>query len=67
MGIKTIKIFENVPFEEGKTYMTKFATKQMFTVTKITVDKSGKQTKIEGLYVGNEDAGVCPIDRKSVV
>lgn len=33
----------------------------MFTVTKITVDKNGKQTNIEGLYVGKEHIGVCPI------
>ena len=63
MGIKKIKIMEDLPLEEGKTYMTKFQTKEMFTVVKIEVDKNGKQSRtIKGIYEKSSDLGVVGID-----
>jgi hypothetical protein len=62
MGIRKIKVMEDLPFEVGKTYMTKMQTKEMFTITKINVDvKTGKQKdQIEGIYPTRPDLGTCP-------
>ncbi len=63
MGIKRIKIMEDLPLETGKTYMTKFQTKEMFTVTRIDVDKNGKRSRtVHGIYENHPDIGVCGID-----
>lgn len=61
MGIKKIKLLEDVPLVEGKTYMTKFATKEMFTVTKIILDKTGRQVSTKGIYEKCPDLGECPL------
>lgn len=63
MGIKKIKIMEDLPLEEGKTYMTKFQTKEMFKVVKIEFDKNGKQSRtIKGIYEKSPGLGVVGID-----
>ena len=62
MGVKKIKVFKELPFEVGKTYLTKMATKWTFTVSRIDVDKkSGAQRTIHGFYNGTETLE-CPIN-----
>lgn len=67
MGIKKIKIMQDIPLEEGKSYMTKFQTKERFTVTKITVNKEGKQTSIKGIYENSPDLGECSISIDRII
>ena len=64
--IKKVKIFEDLPIEEGKTYKTRFATGDLFLVQKVKKIKfygniPDKVISFEGLYVGREDIGVCPL------
>jgi hypothetical protein len=67
--IKKNDIFEEVPVEVGKTYQTKICASWFFTVTKIIQEKrvyKGKTSYgaikgFEGIYVGSEHLGVCPI------
>jgi len=65
---KEIKKFKDLPFEEGKTYRTKFQTGELFQITKIrkTYFKSVNYTveKIigfEGIYLSHPHIGVCPL------
>jgi len=55
MGTKKIKITRDLPFEEGKTYMTKFATHEMFTVSKVNAHT------VDGIYEKAPHLGVCPL------
>jgi hypothetical protein len=66
MAIKKIKIIEDIPLIEGQTYMTKFQTKEMFTVTKITVDKKGNQ-HIKGIYEKSPGLGECGISTDRII
>ena len=66
--------FKELPLEEGKTYRTKFQTGDLFTVVKIkTVTfKSGgfegiKVVGVEGLYVGKEHIGLCPLAEERLI
>jgi hypothetical protein len=61
MGVKKLKITEDFPVEEGKIYLTKFQTKERFQVIKITLDKKGKQVRVEGIYENSKHLGLCPI------
>lgn len=63
--IKEIKIEK--PFEEGKTYITKFATKERFTVHKIDVNHSGKQIKCFGVYENSPGLLNCPLDPERLI
>jgi hypothetical protein len=58
---KTKKTYEDLPFEEGKTYKTKFSTGWEFTVKKIR-KKGDKITGLEGIYSNSPDLGLCPLD-----
>jgi hypothetical protein len=62
-SIKRIKIFEDLPIEEGKTYKTRFATGDLFLVKTVVKAKknvdgkvvlSDKIIRFDGLYVGKE-------------
>lgn len=66
--------FRDLPLEEGKTYRTKFQTGDLFKVVKIkTVSfKSGEYSTtrvvgIEGLYVGKEHIGLCPLAEERLI
>lgn len=58
--ITRIKIFKDLPIEEGKTYKTRFATGDLFFVQKVVITKS-IVIRFDGLYVGKEHIGVCPL------
>lgn len=59
--MKKIKLRVALPIESGKTYTTKMATKEKFTVTKVAVDKKGVQTIAWGLYEKSPHLGDCPL------
>lgn len=64
--IKRIPIFEDLPIEEGKIYKTRFATGDLFLVEKIIKVKTysnlpEKIIRFDGLYVGKEHIGICPL------
>lgn len=50
-----------VPFEEGKTYKTKFATGERFTITSIIWNKE-QIVRFEGIYEKNPKLGICPLN-----
>ena len=62
---KLIKEEEDLPFEIGKTYLTKFATGERFTINKIIIGTEGKMKgKIigfEGIYEKAPHLGQCPL------
>jgi hypothetical protein len=65
---KTIKKIIELPFEEGKTYKTKFATGERFLVKKIIWGKIKVEGKtvdkiftFEGIYEKHPHLGVCPL------
>lgn len=66
--LKEIKKFRDLPFEEGKTYRTKFQTGEMFMITKINKRyfksvnyESEIITGFEGIYLSHPHIGVCPL------
>lgn len=65
---KTITKTVDLPFEEGKTYKTKFQTGESFILQKIKwreFKKDGVMVKemsgFEGLYVKHPEYGTCPL------
>jgi hypothetical protein len=59
-----IKTYTALPFEEGKTYKTKFATGDFFILKKIVwVKRHGEMfiDRFEGLYEHKQDLGICPL------
>ncbi len=66
MGIIKQKIFADLPFVEGKTYMTKFQTKEMFTVKKVITDKNRKQ-RVYGIYEKSPHLGECGLDTDRLI
>jgi len=62
--MKVTKIQIDLPLEVGKVYRTKFQTGDLFLVTKIMTRKFMKedvQYQAEGLYMGKEHIGTCPL------
>ena len=47
---KKVKEYEPLPFEIGKTYLTKYASGDMFTITRFECNKVGKILKAYGLF-----------------
>lgn len=62
---KTVPIYEEIPLEVGKTYQTRMATNDMFTITEIRY-KETKNDKvivsIMGIYKNAPHLGPCPIN-----
>ena len=58
---KVIKEERDLPFEVGKTYKTKFATGETFTITSITNNKYDEVIAIHGIYDKSPNLGQCPI------
>lgn len=66
--------FRDLPLEEGRVYRTKFQTGDLFKVVKIkkVSFKSGGFSSemiigVEGLYVGKEDIGLCPLPEERLI
>jgi len=58
---KLTSIYNELPFEEGKTYQTKFQTGEKFLISKII--KSGdKIIRFEGIYETAPHLGPCPLN-----
>jgi hypothetical protein len=51
----------DLPFEEGKTYKTKFATGEMFDLTKINRNHKGDIAMFWGIYHDSKELGLCPL------
>ena len=62
---KIIPELKALPFEVGKTYKTKFATGESFTISKIIFGKEGKLKgkviQFEGVYEKAPHLGDCPL------
>lgn len=63
---KTIKSFMELPFEEGKTYPTKFQTGEKFLLKKIITNK-GKIIGFEGIYESAPHLGICPLNADRLI
>ena len=61
------KIEVTVPFEIGKVYMTKFQTRELFTLTKIDTDKKGEVVMLYGIYDKAQHLGPCPLQPNSLI
>ena len=61
MGIKRIPKYKDLPFEIGKTYVTKFQTGEKFTLTNIKYNSKGIRIGFDGIYENCPHLGVCPI------
>lgn len=69
MGVKRIKQHKDLPFEEGKTYTTKFQTGERFLLNKIIwkeIKIEGEMIKrmilFEGIYENSPDLGQCRLN-----
>jgi hypothetical protein len=65
---KSIPKYSDLPFEEGKTYTTKFATGEKFLLKKVIWGKRKIKGEIvdvilnfEGIYEKHPELGVCPL------
>lgn len=65
--IQKIKKQVDLPLLVGKTYKTKFATGEDFTITSIDVNKNGKTTRIMGIYSNHPDLGPCPLNEDRII
>ncbi len=66
--IKEIVKYKDLPFEEGKTYKTRFQTGELFQITKIKkiFFKSVNHTAekiigFDGIYLSHPHIGICPL------
>lgn len=57
----TKKLPVYLPLEIGKTYKTKFATGQLFTVIRISKDTCW------GFYVASPALGLCPLNSERLI
>lgn len=57
----------DLPLEEGKTYKTKFATGESFTISKILKDKKGNPIKLEGVYENAKHLSDCPLNMDRLI
>lgn len=73
MEPKKIKKFQELPFEVGKVYKTKFATGDTFLLTKDPYKRAEDGTIIKashtvfGIYVGKEHIGECPLSIERLI
>lgn len=65
--IRKIKELRDLPLVEGKTYKTKFATGWEFTITTIERSKSGRITRIMGIYSNSPELGPCPLNEDRII
>ena len=71
MAKRTITI--DLPFEEGKTYTTKFATGEKFTISKIIYRKKSKEDHPDviyqflGIYERSPNLGNCPMQPERLI
>lgn len=61
MGMKKIVLRNDLPLEVDKTYVTKFQTKEKFTVKVINTNKYGEQVSVMGIYEKSPHLGNCPL------
>jgi len=66
--LKRIKTYQDLPFEEGKTYATKLSTGEKFTLKRIIwrvygigENQTRKMLSFEGTWENHPKAGVCPL------
>ena len=64
--LKKVKIFKDLPIEEGKTYKTRFATGDMFLVKKVIKNpnkslKPEQIIRVDGIYWNAKEIGICPL------
>ena len=55
------------PLEEGKIYKTKFATGELFFLSKIKTDKQGNVIGLEGVYQNSKHLGNCPLSSDRLI
>lgn len=67
MGIRKIKKFKALPLEEGKTYRTKMATGEHFTISRIVADKFGNIVRLLGVYEKSPHLGDCPLSPERLI
>lgn len=68
MSIDIIKTYKDIPFEEGKTYKTKFATGEYFMINSIKHAKVTQQAiEIKGIYLNNTYLGDCTISPERLI
>lgn len=48
--IKRVIKYKSLPFEIGKTYVTKFSTGERFTITDILLNTKGEPIRFYGIY-----------------
>lgn len=65
--IKKNKEIIDLPLEEGKTYKTKFATGEHFTIKTIVKDKTGKAIRLQGIFEHSPNLGECPLNVDRVI
>ena len=61
---KTITKYQDLPFEDGKVYVSKMSTGEKFEIRKIIRRASKTETKIigfEGIWLGHPGAGICSL------
>lgn len=63
---KTVKKYSDVPFQEGKTYKTKWSTGEKFTIINI-IRKGDKIIRFEGLFESCPQIGLCPLEPERLI
>ena len=60
--IDSTPVVKYLPLEEGKTYFTKFATKERFTIKRIDKNSLGMPITIWGTYEHSPHINNCPLN-----
>ena len=64
---KSVNQYRDLPLEVGKTYTTKFATNEKFTITRIPENKGQKSNTVYGIYEKSPHVGICPLDEGRII
>jgi hypothetical protein len=62
MSLKVVNIIKELPLEVDKTYITKFSTKESFTIKRIDTNSNGRPITVWGIYEKSPHLGICPLN-----
>ena len=67
MGIKKVIVYKDLPLEVDKTYVTKFATGERFTIKNIKYNSKGIPVMLFGIYEKSPNSGLCSLKPERLI
>ena len=67
MSVRIVNVFKELPLEVNKTYLTKFSTRESFTVKRIDYNSKGTPVTVWGIYEKSPHLGICPLNPERLI